>query len=82
MDKNMIMTWDEMTHKYPSMWVVIREAVMDGPDVISGDVIAAISDDDICEYEDKHFKDGYLFRRTADGDWNGTFRADFDIQTI
>ena len=30
------MTWEEMAKKYPDQWVVVKDAVMDGPDIVSG----------------------------------------------
>ena len=34
-DQGERMTWDEMVEKYPDRWVVVKDAVMDGPDVLS-----------------------------------------------
>ncbi len=34
-DQNKRLTWDEMVRAYPDMWVVVRDAEMDGPDNIS-----------------------------------------------
>lgn len=78
----MIITWDEMIKRYPNMWVVIKNPVMDGPDVIEGEIVTALNDDEICDYEDLHDNDGFIFRRTTEDDWNGTIRTDFVIETV
>ena len=78
----MMMTWNSMVENYPNMWVVIKNPVMDGPDVIKGEVITAKSDDEICDYEDSHDNEGLIFRRTTDDEWNGTIRTDFIIRTV
>ena len=60
------LTWNEMVSMYPNMWVVIKNAITDGPDVVKGEVLTTKTDDEICEYEDKHDKEGLLFRRTTE----------------
>ena len=37
------MRWEEMVDAFPDQWVAVQNAVMDGPDVIEGDVLCAIS---------------------------------------
>ena len=65
------MSWDEMVEKYPNQWVVVKDATMDGPDVLSGTLVAVKNDDEIGKYEVDHLDMGYKFRRTTEGFWNG-----------
>ena len=83
MDKRR-MTWDQMVEEYPDMWVVISNPVMDGdhPDILEGDVVDVVSDDDISDYEVAHQGQGYTFCRTTESGWNGMFYADFSITTV
>ncbi len=54
---------------------------MDGPDVVSGEVFAVLSDDDIIDYEDEHAGEGLIYRRTTEGELYGPIRASFTIET-
>ncbi len=83
MDKRR-MTWDQMVEEYPDMWVVISNPVMDGdhPDILEGDVVAAVDDDSLADFEDSHVNDNYTYRRTTESGWNGMFYADFSIKTV
>ena len=65
------MTWDEMAKKYPDMWVVVKDAQMDGPDILSGILIDIKPDDEIGHYEVMTKGNGYKYRRTTEGFWNG-----------
>ena len=65
------MTWDEMVEKYPDQWVVVKDAEMSGPDVLSGILVAVKSDDEIGPYEIQNLGRGYKFRRTTEGFLNG-----------
>ena len=78
------MTWDDMVRMYPDMWVVVANPVMDGeaPDILEGEVVAAVSDDDIGEYKDSHRNQGFKYRRTTESGWNGMYYADFSITTV
>ena len=42
-------TWEEMVKKYPDKWVV-KDAEMNGSDIMSGVIVAAMTDDEITEY--------------------------------
>ena len=70
-DRGKNMTWDEMVEKYPDQWVVVKDAVMDGPDIISGELIEVKSDNDIADFQIKNHGKGYEFRRTTEGSFNG-----------
>lgn len=74
------MTWDEMVDRYPDMWVSISDAEMEGPDVLSGELVAVIPDDEIADYELDHWTDGYITRRTTEGEWLGPISANFTIE--
>ncbi len=78
------MTWNQMVEAYPNMWVAIRNPIMDGdhPDILEGDVVDVISDDNISEYEVEHQGQGLTFYRTTESGWNGMFYADFSITTV
>lgn len=78
------MTWDQMVETYPDMWVAIANPVMDGdhPDVIEGDVVDAVSDEEIGDFEEEHINDDLTYRRTTESGWNGMFYADFSITTV
>lgn len=60
------MTWEQMVHNFPAMWVVVRNAVMDGPDIVSGIVEDVKPDDEIIDYRSRHLHQGYVFRRTTE----------------
>ncbi len=81
---NKRMSWDEMVKDYPDKWVAIANPVMDGnaPDILEGDVVAVISDEEIGNYKDLHRNQGLKYRRTTESGWNGMFYADFSITTV
>ena len=47
-------TWDEMVKQYPDRWVVVKDAEMSGPDILSGVIVDVISDKEIIEYRLKN----------------------------
>ncbi len=69
-DPNKRMTWQEMVDAYPDQWVVVKDAVMDGPDILSGVLVTVKTDDDIGAYRVQNSRRGYEFRRTTEGFWN------------
>ena len=79
---NKNMTWEEMVNMYPGKWVVIVNPIMDGPDVISGEILDVKSDEEIGKYRVEHRKDGFTFRRTTEEKWSGIIDADFVIETV
>ena len=78
------MTWDQMVETYPDMWVAIANPLMDGdhPDILEGDVISAVKDDDIGDFKSSHKGQHLFYRRTTESGWNGMFYADFSITTV
>ena len=71
-EQNRRMSWDEMVKEYPDRWVVIKDAEMDGPDIISGIIVTVKSDDDIMRFRIDNQKKGYKFYRTSEGDFLGS----------
>lgn len=65
------MTWNEMVDKYPDMWVAVKDAQMDGPDIVSGIVVAVLSDIDVGQFRIKNKRKGLVFSRTTEGFFNG-----------
>lgn len=65
------MAWDEMVSRYSDMWVVVDDAELSGPDIVSGIVVDAVSDDDIGHYQAENFEKGYEYCRTTEGFFNG-----------
>ena len=70
-DQNRRMTWQEMVDAYPDQWVVVKDAEMDGPDILSGILVTVKPDDDIGAYRVANSGLGYEFRRTTEAFWNG-----------
>mgnify|MGYP006916293025 CR=1 FL=1 len=73
------MTWQDMVKEYPDRWVAVGNAVMNGPDIVSGDVVAVKTDEEICDYEVKHLREGLVFMRTTEGNWDGIIDSDLTI---
>ena len=73
------MTWNEMVQRYPDQWVVVKDAEKDGSDVLSGILVAVVSDDDIGDYQADNFRKGYDFVRTTEGAFNGITGSDIVI---
>lgn len=74
------LSWDEMVDKYPDQWVAVKNAEMDGADIISGEVVAAKPDNEMRKFRVQNFNSGFVFRRTSDGDFNGFINSDFKIR--
>ena len=77
----MLETWGNIVREYPGMWVAIKNPQMDGPNIISGELFAVKSDDEIIDFEDEHIGEGLIYRRTTGGESNGPIRANFIIET-
>ena len=73
------LTWDEIEKQYPDQWVAIKDAEMDGADIISGEVVAAMPDREMRKFRISHFDSGYVFTRTSDGDFDGYIDSDIRI---
>ena len=76
---NQKMSWDEMVKKYPNQWVVVKDADMNGPDIVSGIIVAAMSDDKITDYRLKNSNHNLEFCRTTEGEFDGIIDSDISI---
>ncbi len=73
------MTWDQLVSLYPDRWVVLKDTEKEGPDIISGILIAVKTDEEIIEFENSHLREGYEFWRTTEGDFYGIVDLDINI---
>ena len=73
------LTWDELVMRYPEKWVVLKDTVKDGPDVLSGVLVAVKADDEIIPYENANLKKGYEFWRTTEGDFYGLVDSNYSV---
>ena len=78
------MTWDQMVERYPDRWVAVANPIFDGnhPDILEGDVVDVLTDDEISAYEVSHHGQNLRYRRTTESGWSGMFYADFAIRTF
>lgn len=63
------LTWDEMVQRYPDQWIAVKNAEMNGADIISGEVVAALPDTEMRKFRMSNSNSGYIFRRTSDGNF-------------
>ena len=49
-EQNKRMSWDEMVKEYPDRWVVIKNAEMNGPGIVSGIIVTVKTDDEIMRF--------------------------------
>ena len=73
------MTWDEMATKYPGRWVVVKDADMTGPDIMSGVLVAVKTDDEIVPFRLSNTHKDYEICRTTEGGFHGIIDTDFSI---
>lgn len=78
---NKRVSWDYMISTYPGKWIAFKDPEMDGPDVVSGVIVEVLSDDDIIEFENAHYNEDMMYRRTKNGVSNGPIRANFVVET-
>ena len=74
------MTWDEMENRYPGQWVAVKDALMDGSDIVSGVVVAVRSDDDISDFRAEHQGEHLRFRRTTEDYDYGIINSNITIK--
>lgn len=74
------MSWEEMVKAYPDQWVAVKDAQMDGADIVSGEVVAAMPDIEMHEFRIGKRKSELVFRRTSEGDFNGYIKSDIGIR--
>ena len=73
------LTWDEIVSAYPDQWVAVKDAEMDGADIIAGEVVAAKTDRAMRKFRILNRQAGLVFRRTSDGEFNGFINSDVKI---
>ncbi len=73
------MTWQEMVEAYPDQWVVVEDAEMDGPDILSGIIVAVLPDDEIMGYRLRNTRRDLEFCRTTEGEFDGIIDSDISI---
>ena len=78
------MTWEQMVERYPDRWVVVANPVFDGnhPDILEGDVVDVVTDEEIGRYKADHQWQDLRYERTTESGWSGMFYADFAIRTV
>ncbi len=74
-----VISWEEMVKRYPDQWVAVKNATMDGADIISGEVVVAKNDRDMRKFRVKNRKTGLVFRRTSEGAFDGFINSDIKI---
>ena len=73
------MTWEDIVKKYPDKWVVLKDPVLDGSDIVTGIVVDVKSDDEILSYRLENFDKKYDYCRTTEGTFYGIIDSNFDI---
>ena len=73
------LSWSEMVSIYPDQWIAVKNAEMDGADILSGEVVVAKSDREIRKYRLHNSQSGLVFRRTSEGDF-GCINSDIKIR--
>ena len=70
-------TWEDVVKQYPAMWVVFDKVDFDGREVKAGHILVILPDEDIIDYENKHFNEVKMSLRTTETvritDDNGNF---------
>ena len=70
-------TWEDVVKQYPAMWVVFDKVDFDGREVKAGHILVILPDEDIIDYENKHFDEVKMSLRTTETvritDNNGDF---------
>ena len=81
---NKHMTWDEMAAEYPDKWVAVTNPVFDGdhPDILEGDLVDVLTDEEVGDYRANHRNQAIWVRRTTEGRFFGIIDADFSIITF
>ncbi len=74
------LSWAEMVSIYPDQWVAVKDAEMDGADILSGEVVAAKPDREMRVFRLHNSKAGLVFRRTSEGDFDGYINSDIKIR--
>ena len=73
------LSWEDIVKKYPDRWVVLKDPVLDGSDIVTGIVVDVKTDDEIIPYRLKNFDKKYDYCRTTEGSFYGIIDSDFNI---
>lgn len=60
------LTWEQMQLKYPDKWVAVANYVKEGPDLLEGDLLAVLDDDEINSFRIENWGKGYYYDRTTE----------------
>ena len=74
------LSWDDMVKKYPNLWVAVKDAEMDGADIVSGEVVTARPDKEMRKFRIEHRGAGFVFRRTSECGFNGHITSNLRIR--
>lgn len=74
------LSWDEMVKQYPDLWVAVKDAEMDGADIVSGEVVTAQSDEEMRKFRINNRGAGFVFRRTSECGFNGHIASNLRIR--
>ena len=70
-------TWEDVVKQYPAMWVVFDKVDFDGREVTAGHIMIILPDEEIIDFENKHFNEVKMSLRTTETvritDENGNF---------
>lgn len=74
------LSWDEMVRQYPNLWVAVKDAEMDGADIMSGEVVTAQPDEEMRKFRMNNHGAGFVFRRTSECGFNGHITSNLRIR--
>ena len=60
------LTWEQMQLQYPNKWVVVTDYIKDGPDLVEGDLLAVLNDNEIDDFMASHWGKNYFYDRTTE----------------
>lgn len=72
-------TWKEIVTKYPDKWVVLQNVSFSNSDIIDAEIVDVKNDDEIIEFQEEHFDQKYVYRRTTDIAATGYIETNFEI---
>ncbi|MBQ7678377.1 MAG: hypothetical protein IJT34_00815 [Butyrivibrio sp.] len=59
-------TWEDVVKQYPAMWVVFDKVDFDGSEVKAGHIMVILPDEEIIDFENKHFEEVKMSLRTTE----------------
>jgi uncharacterized protein YuzB (UPF0349 family) len=66
-----IMTWDNVVELFPDCWAVFKNPEMDYDDIVKGEVVRIMTDEEAEDDIHKYIKPNLVFRRTTEGNIGG-----------